>query len=80
MCALVVGARVLRNAEHALHAAGNTTDNAANSTADDSADRTGSTVAMMEAVLRTARNALGAGGCSQGQQGSGCCGEKGNRT
>jgi len=60
--ALVVGARILRNAKHTLHAASNTADNATNSAANDSADRTGSAIAMMETVFSTACNALGARG------------------
>jgi hypothetical protein len=65
--ALRTGAGVLRNAEHALHAAGNAADHATNSTADERADRA-ELRAGVEAFFSAAGNALRARSTGHGHQ------------
>jgi hypothetical protein len=75
--ALGAGARVLRDAEHALHAAGDTADHTTHRATDHGADRTECLAAGVKAFLSTARDALRVrrrGHCEQRER---CGGKRG---
>jgi hypothetical protein len=66
--ALGAGTGVLRDAEHALHAAGDASDHTAHGSTDNRTDRTEHLAAVVEAFLGAAPHALrirGSGGCDK---------------
>jgi hypothetical protein len=66
----------LRNAENALDAAGDAADHATHDAADNSANRTGSTVTMIGAFLHTTANTLGLGSNWHGENGQQASGHR----